>query len=98
MLGGPRFHAMSQPDEVIILTDQECDPCQKLKHLLAEAPLVRFLELGSQEADVLLGDQHQVVVPMPIARFGEKREVCALAYEGEKVLLVCGEDTFPLKE
>jgi hypothetical protein len=35
---------------------------------------------------------------MPIARFGEKREVCALAYEGEKVLLVCGEDTFPLKE
>lgn len=87
---------MPTPDEVIIITDEGCDPCDKLKDLLAGIPTVRFMDLLSAEADEYLGDADRVVVPLPIARFGAERKVCDIAYEGEKVLLVCGEDTFPL--
>jgi hypothetical protein len=89
---------MARPDEVIIITDEECDPCLKLKQLLAGNPLVRFLDLNAEEADGLLGDVERVVVPLPIARFGEERKVCNLASDGDRVLLVCGEESIPLKE
>lgn len=89
---------MARPDEVIIITDEGCDPCVKLKRLLAGNPLVRFLDLDAEEADGLLGDVERVVVPLPIARFGKERKVCNLASAGDKVFLVCAGESIPLKE
>lgn len=89
---------MNRPDEVIIITDEGCDPCAELRKSLEAVPVVRFLDLVSEEADQLLGDLEEVVVPLPIARFGVERKVCKLARDGEKVLLVCGEEKIPLKE
>jgi len=89
---------MKKPDEVIIITDEGCNPCAALKKTLGGVPAVRFLDLMSEEADHLLGDLEEVVVPLPVARFGEERQVCKLAGDGDKVLLVCGENEIPLKE
>jgi len=89
---------VNRPDEVIIITDEGCDPCLELKKLLEGTPAVRFLDLISEEADQLLGDLEQVVVPLPIARFGEERKVCELAQNGQQVLLVCADERIPLKE
>jgi len=40
----------------------------------------------------------RVVVPLPIARFGQERKLCNLASDGDRVLLVCGEESIPLKD
>jgi hypothetical protein len=86
------------PDEVLIITDEGCDPCATIKQALANMPLVRFVDLASEEADAVLGDVDRIVVPMAVARFGEERRVCDLAQDGETVYLLCGEDLVPLKE
>ena len=87
-----------RPDEVLILTDDACDPCRQLKDLLRGTPGVRFLDLASPEADALLGDAAQVRIPMAFVRRGQEHTVCEIASDGRSCVLDCGGETLTLKE
>lgn len=87
-----------KPDEVLILSDDACDPCRQLKDLLRGAPGVRFLDLASDEAQGLLGDADRVAIPMAFVRRGREHTVCDLASDGQSVVLDCGGETLTLKE
>ncbi len=89
---------MAKPDEVVIITDDACEPCEDLKAKLAGVEMVRFTDLTSEEADTLLGDQEKVFVPMAVARFGERRRVCDIGQDGDQVVLICDGEVIPLKE
>lgn len=87
---------MSQPDEVVVITDETCDPCRDLQARLARVPHVLFTDLNSPLAEELLGDQEEIRVPLPMARFGQRWQPCEVSQQGDQVVLICGEDVVPL--
>jgi len=88
-------------EEILILGDDDCEPCQKLHDALKQeegAGKVRFVGVNSEEGRALIQDADSAEIPTAFVREGTRWGKCDIFRDGDTIILSCAGKVIPLKE
>lgn len=74
-----------EQENILILTDEECTPCNDLKQFLAKRKDIQFININSPEAQQFIRNESKIPVPLAI----KGKQFCAIEGKEDGIYLNC---------